>query len=66
MAVINMEIRDMEELDPGTILTKVENLRRDLLKIKIQAAIVAMEKPHEVQILKRNIARLLTVKNRKA
>lgn len=63
MSLLKMsEIRDW---DTKTINAKVAELRRELFNTRMQKAAAGLEKPHLIKNMKKNIARLLTVKSAK-
>ena len=61
-----LKMAEILKLDAKTIQTKVEAMRTELFTLKMQHATSGMEKPHKVKELKKNIARLLTVKKQKS
>ena len=58
-----IKMSDTKELDTKTIDAKVHGYKRELFEMKMQGRVIAMKKPHQVKILRKNIARLLMVKN---
>ncbi len=60
-----LEMKDVEKLDANGIDAKVEELRKNLFDIRMQKAAAGIEKPHQIKLAKKNIARLLTAKNAK-
>lgn len=60
-----LEMKDVEKLDTVGIDAKVEELRKNLFDIRMQKAAAGIEKPHQIKLAKKNIARLLTAKNAK-
>ena len=58
--VLNM--KDIQSWDAAKIDAKVLDLRKEIFGLKMQQSAAGMEKPHQLKILKKNIARLLTVK----
>ena len=61
-----MKMEEILKLDGKTIQAKVEAMKIELFTLKMQHATSGLEKPHKVKILKKNIARLLTVKKQKS
>ena len=55
-----MKINDVRELSDADIFSKVDIFRKELLDIKM-GGVQGIKKPHQIKILRRNIARLLTV-----
>ncbi len=59
--VKEIKIDDVRELDKTNIFSKVDRLRKELFDIKISGTYTSIKKPHQIKILRKNIARLLTV-----
>jgi len=51
---------DVEKLDKNEINKKLLNLKKELLNFKIQSTVSGSDKPHKKQLIKKEIARLLT------
>ena len=51
---------DVKKLNQKEVGKKLVELKKELLTLKIQAAVSGTEKPHRKQLLKKDIARLLT------
>lgn len=51
---------DVKKLNQKEVGKKLVELKKELLSLKIQAAVSGNEKPHRKQLLKKDIARLLT------
>jgi ribosomal protein L29 len=51
---------DVKKLDKKEIAKKLLELKKDLLTFKIQSSVSGAEKPHKKQLLKKDVARLLT------
>lgn len=51
---------DVKKLNEKEVGKKLVELKKELLNIKIQSAVSGAEKPHKKQLLKKDIARLLT------
>lgn len=61
-----MKFEEVKTWDAKTIDAKVVELRSQLFNIKMQkAATGAVDKPHTIGVIKKDIARLLTAKNAK-
>ena len=58
-------MKDVEKLDEKGIEAKVSELRGEIFQIRMQKSAAGIEKPHQIKIAKKNIARLLTAKNAK-
>lgn len=61
----HLKINDINNMDEGTINSKVRDSRVALFHLRMKRRTTGIEKPHEIGILRKNIARLLTVKNMK-
>ena len=57
-----MKYAEVKDLDAAAIDTKVSEMRREIFNMKMEKATSGLEKPHNLKILKKNIARLLTAK----
>lgn len=53
-------IDDVKKLNKNEVAKKVLDLKKELLTFKIQSTVSAADKPHRKQMLKKEIARLLT------
>ncbi len=51
---------DVKKLGTKDLQKKVFELKKELLALKIQSSVSGAEKPHRKQLLKKDIARLLT------
>lgn len=51
---------DVKKLSTKEIQKKTFELKKELLSLKIQSSVSGNEKPHMKQILKKDIARLMT------
>ncbi|MCP4912620.1 MAG: 50S ribosomal protein L29 [Oligoflexia bacterium] len=60
-----LKYSDVKGLDEAAVNAKVAEARKQLFDIKIQKTTSGIEKPHEIKIIKKNIAKLLTAKNQK-
>ena len=60
-----LKTADIKKMDAKAIDAKVQALKTELFTMKMQHATSGMEKPHKVSELKKDIARLLTVKKQK-
>lgn len=57
-----MEARELRELLPEELEQKLEELREELWRLKLRAAVGPLENPARVKSLRRDIARVETVK----
>ncbi len=60
-----LKMEEIKKFDDKMIDSKVFELKRELFEIKMQKAAAGIEKPHRIKEIKKDIARLLTVKNAK-
>lgn len=61
-----MKMSDIKGLDASGIDAKVEELRKEIFGLKMEASTTGLEKPHQIKVAKKTIARLLTAKNEKS
>lgn len=60
-----LERKDIDKLDEKGIDAKIAEIRTNIFEIRMQKAAAGIEKPHQIKVAKKNIARLLTTKNAK-
>jgi len=60
-----MTSKDIRELSPVEIDTKVRETREQLLQLKLRKQTGQVEKTHELRTLRKDIARLKTILNQK-
>jgi len=53
-------IDDVKKLNAKEVQKKLFELKKELLTLKIQSSVSGTEKPHRKQLIKKDIARLLT------
>lgn len=51
---------DVKKLNAKDVQKKLFELKKEMLSLKIQGSVSGAEKPHRKQLLKKDIARLLT------
>ena len=51
---------DVKKLNAKEVQKKLFELKKDILTFKIQSSVSGAEKPHRKQLLKKDVARLLT------
>ena len=51
---------DVKKLNEKEIQKKLFELKKEILSFKIQSSVSGAEKPHRKQLLKKDVARLLT------
>lgn len=57
--------RDLMKLDKQALSKRAGDMRAELLGLKFSLSVSGMEKPHRIKVLKKNIARIMTVYNLK-
>ncbi len=60
-----MTSKDIRELAPAEIATKLREIREQLLQLKLRKQTGQVEKTHELRTLRKDIARLETILNEK-
>jgi large subunit ribosomal protein L29 len=60
-----MKFSEVKDLDAAAINAKVAEARREIFNLKMEKVTSGLEKPHNLKVLKKNIAKLLTAKNLK-
>ena len=60
-----MTSKEIRELSPGEITTKLREIREQLLQLKLRKQTGQVEKTHELRTLRKDIARLETIQNQK-
>jgi len=56
-----MTSKEIRELAPGEIQTKLRETREQLLQLRLKKHTGQVEKPHTIRVLRKDIARLETV-----
>ncbi|MEW6261320.1 MAG: 50S ribosomal protein L29 [Thermodesulfobacteriota bacterium] len=56
-----MKASEIRNLSVEEMSQKVENLRQEIFNLRFQKELGQMENPNKIRLLKRDIARLLTV-----
>lgn len=60
-----MTSKEIRELSPGEITTKLRETREQLLQLKLRKQTGQVEKTHELRTLRKDVARLETIANQK-
>ncbi|MBL9200382.1 MAG: 50S ribosomal protein L29 [Opitutaceae bacterium] len=60
-----MHAKEIRELSPAEINTKIKEKRDELLQLRLRKNTGQVEKPHMFRALRKDIARLLTILNEK-
>jgi large subunit ribosomal protein L29 len=60
-----MTSKEIRELSPAEITTKLRNIRDELLQLRLRKHTGQVEKPHMIRALRKDIARLETILNEK-
>ena len=61
-----MKLSEMRGLDAGRFAQEVAARKKELMELRFQGAVGQLEKPHRVSVLRREVARLLTVQAEQA
>jgi len=56
-----MKTKDLRALSSDELVTKEKTLKKDLFDLKYQRKIGRVEKPSQFKLIKRDIARILTI-----
>lgn len=56
-----MKISEFKDLSSDELMNKMEGLKRQLLDLRILAGGGKLDKPHQVQLARRDVARIMTV-----
>lgn len=56
---------DVKKLSSKEISQKINQLKKETLMIKLQTSVSGNEKPHRLQLIRKDIARLLTFASQK-
>ena len=56
-----MIAKELRELSPEQLDSKLQELRRELFQLRFQHAINQLDNPHKISEVKRDIARVMTV-----
>jgi large subunit ribosomal protein L29 len=60
-----MTSKEIRELSPAEITTKLRDTRNELLQLRLRKHTGQVEKPHMLRALRKDIARLETILNEK-
>ena len=60
-----MTIKDLRELSGNELYKKLSDLRKDLLKARIAMAGQQLKNPLQIRVLRKDIARIMTIKSEK-
>ncbi|HEB68604.1 MAG TPA: 50S ribosomal protein L29 [Desulfobulbus sp.] len=61
-----MKAKELRELSPEDLRKKEQDIREDLFKLRFQHGIRKLENPARLSLLRRNIARIQTVRAEQA
>ncbi len=61
-----MKSKDIRQMDPKEMLSKVKEIRMDLLKLRIESSAGQTKNPLKKRHMRKDIARLLTIAGEKA
>lgn len=59
------KIADIRSLSDEEIMEQIFSVKKELLDLRVQRKLGKLEKPHRFRELKRNLARLMTVRTEK-
>ena len=60
-----MKIAEIADMTPEELLLRERELRQELFNLRLRSRVGQVEKPSRIRDLKRDIARVLTVRNQK-
>ncbi len=60
-----MTSKEIRDLSPAEIETKIRETRDQLLQLRLRKQTGQVEKTHELRLLRKDVARLLTILNEK-
>ena len=60
-----MKISELENLTPEELTQKGNQLKRELFDLRMQAASGKLDKPHHIHLVRKDVARIQTLLNRK-
>lgn len=58
-----MKISELKDLSSDELLNKMEGLKRQLLDFRMLAAGGKLDKPHQMRLFRRDVAKIMTVLN---
>ena len=61
MAKYMIKTEDIRKMNPEERLKKLEELRGELVKLRLKAAVGTLENPGAIRAIRKTIARILTV-----
>ncbi len=61
-----MTAKELRELSPDELVKKEAEMREDLFKLRMRAAVSQIENPSRIRQLRRDIARIHTVRREQA
>jgi large subunit ribosomal protein L29 len=62
---MKMKIKDIKALGSDELIAKEREFKKELFELNAQRQLGKIEKPASVRVIKKNIARILTVLNEK-
>jgi large subunit ribosomal protein L29 len=60
-----MTSKEIRDLSPDEITTKLREIRAELLQLRLKKNTGQVEKPHMLRVLRKDIARLETIRTQK-
>ena len=61
MGKYRLRTKDIRSMSPEERLKKLEELREELVKLRLKAAVGTLENPGAIRAIRKSIARILTV-----
>jgi len=61
MAKYSLKARDIRKMSPEERMRKLQELREELVKLRLKAAVGTLENPGAIRAIRKTIARILTV-----
>jgi large subunit ribosomal protein L29 len=62
---MSLKPQDLRSMTPEELSMKLESLREELFRLHYEARTGRVEKPHRLQELRRDVARVMTIINEK-
>lgn len=61
-----MKAKEIRELTTQEIQEKVAETKKEIVKLRLNHAVSPLDQPHKISVLRRDIARLLTILGQRA
>lgn len=56
-----MKLNELRNIEAGSVSKEIASRKEELMKLRFQAAVGNLEKPHRVRELRKEVAQLLTL-----